>query len=383
MIDKTVLPLLKHTSPVFEFGDVIRIGGFGEATEIADPDRTVRHLLALLDGTRTPADLHRELAADHPDVSLQDIETVLAQFDDAGFLLDARQTPDGLLDDYDQNRWQRNINFFGSYARLADNKYLPQQRLRDCKVTLLGLGGLGTHLLMDMAALGIGHMRVVEFDRVELSNLNRQILYAEADLGRPKIELAVERVRQFSPRLDIEAIPQRLGSAADVMAAADGSDILICVADRPKMEILHWVNEAVVRAGIPLLTGGLDTQRCTYYTVIPGTTGCVECWRQQVHSDDSFSDDLLSRQRELQIGGNNAAFVPLVTVTTGLILGELVRLVTGLAPPIAAGRVIQVRFIDYATTEVERWERRPDCPVCSTASPAPTGRSDAVLSIAD
>lgn len=147
----------------------------------------------------------------------------------------------------------------------------------------------------------------------------------------------------------------------------------MCVADRPKMEIIRWVNEAVVRANLPLVSGGLDTQRCIYYTVIPGQTGCIECWREHVRRNDPASDELLDRKRELQIGGDNAAFVPLVTVTTGLLLGELVRLVTGVAPPVAAGRLIQVRFSDYETTEAERWERLPDCPVCSTPGPRLAG----------
>jgi molybdopterin/thiamine biosynthesis adenylyltransferase len=364
-----VKPLVKHSSIIHPFDGVVYVDNSGVALEIADPDGAVHRLLTLLDGTRTVPEVHRDLVVDHSRVTLADVEAAITTFDQAEFLLDASYTPDGMLDEYELSRWERNINFFGAYARLADNKYLPQRKLADCRVTLLGLGGLGSHLLLDMAALGIGHIRIVDFDRVELSNLNRQILYSEVDVGQPKIERAEDRVRQFTSQLDLETMSRRLSSADDVLEAADGADILISAADRPKTEIMGWVNEAIVQHNIPMITGGLDTRRCLYYSVIPGQTGCIECWRQQVRRDDPVSDRLLDNRRAHQISGDKAAFVPLVAMSTALILGELVRLVTGLAPPLAAGRLMHARFDDYQIRVAETWERLPDCPVCGSLAP--------------
>ncbi|MET9469543.1 ThiF family adenylyltransferase [Streptomyces sp. NPDC006544] len=365
-------PQLKHTSPTFGSGETIFIGGYGEVTEIADPTGAVRRLLALLDGTRTTEQVHRELSADFPEVTRQDVDEALTQFDEARFLLDDQQTADGVLEAHELKRWERNINFFGSFARMDDNKYDLQRRLRDCRVTLLGLGGLGSHILLDMAAMGVGHVRAVEFDRVELSNLNRQILYREEDIGKEKLHLAVDRVKQFNPHIDIEPVDLRISSVEDVTRVLEDADVCISVADRPKMEIANWVNEACVRAGVPLITGGLETQRAVYYTMLPGTTGCIECWRRQTFASDEVSGQLLQEKRDRQIGGDNAAFCPLVTMTTGFLIGELTRLVTGIAPPVAAGRLMELRFADYAMGESERWERQSDCPVCG-----PTAGADA------
>lgn len=159
-----------------------------------------------------------------------------------------------------------------------------------------------------------------------------------------------------------------ISSPQDVVDIATGVDLVVCVADRPKMEIMHWVNEGCVRTGTPLVTGGLETQRAVHYTMIPGTTGCVECWRRQVLRDDPLSGTLLTDKRERGISGDNAAFGPLVTMTTGLLLGEVVRLITGVVPPVAAGRMMQLRFDDYAYSEAERWQRDPDCPLCGPAN---------------
>jgi molybdopterin/thiamine biosynthesis adenylyltransferase len=369
-MDPNVLPQLKSTSPVYGTSTLIQIEGHGQVTEIEDQTGRIRRLLELLTGTRTVSEIWQELQRDYPDVSLGDVTTAISQFDEAGFLLNGAHRPDGILDEYEQERWLRNLNFFGSYANLSQNKYELQRRLRDCRVTLLGVGGLGSHLLLDMAAMGVGHIRAVDFDRVELSNLNRQILYRDGDIGSEKLALAVSRVREFNPRVDIEPIQLRLSSVEDVRGVADGADLLISAADRPKMEILNWVNAACVQAGVPLVTGGLDTQRSCHITIIPGVTGCIECWRLQVAATDPASTRLLQEKRDLQITGDRAAFNPLVTMTTGLILGELTRLITGIAPPIAAGRMMQLLFDDYKLTEAERWERRPDCSVCGSVTVA-------------
>lgn len=360
----TVLPKLKHMAPLFTAGDMLYVGGYGQAAEIPDADGAIRRLLELLDGTRTAEQAHADLAAGFPHVTLADVHDAISTFDEAGFLLNGATSSEGTLTDYELGRWERNVNFFGSYCRLADNQYEWQRKLLECRVTLLGLGGLGCHLLLDMAAMGIGYVRVVEFDRVELSNLNRQILYRDSDIGQPKIDIATSRVQEFNPRIQIDKVPKRIQSTQDVLEALNGADVVISVADRPKMEISHWVNEGCVRAAVPLITGGLDTQRALYFTVIPGETGCVECWRSQVFETDTVSSTLLEQRRERQIGGDNAAFTPLVTLTTGFLLAELVRVVTRLAPPVAAGRLIQYRFDDSSLQEYERWERLPNCSIC-------------------
>jgi molybdopterin/thiamine biosynthesis adenylyltransferase len=371
MYDDNVKPLLKHSSVIHPFPGVVYLDNSGVAVEIADPDGSVHALLTLLDGTRTAPEIHRDLVRDHPAVTAGEVAAAIEQFDEAGFLLDGRHTADGILSDYEFGRWERNVNFFGSYSRMSDNRYATQRKLTDLRVTLLGLGGLGSHLLLDLAAIGVGHIRIVDFDKVELSNLNRQILYNEADVGKPKIECAERRVREFSSHLDLETMECRLSGADDVYKAAEGADILLSSADRPKAEIMSWVNEGIVRRNIPMITGGLDTQRCLYYSVIPGVTGCIECWRRQVRRDDPVSDRMLSRRRSENVAGDKGAFVPMVVLVTGFVISELVRIVTGIAPPMSAGKLTHGRFSDYDMTIAESWDRDPDCPVCGGVTEPP------------
>jgi molybdopterin/thiamine biosynthesis adenylyltransferase len=360
-------PKKKSTVPIFRLKDNLYIGGSGYASEVSDPTNCIEYLFQLMDGNYTVAHLYDLIQRKYPKVTYEELTNAIEQFDTAGFIENGAFEPEKLLDEYELARWARNINFLGSFANSQVNKYELQHRLKTARIALLGLGGLGSHLVYDLAAMGCYDIRAVEFDRVEISNLNRQILYNEADVGRLKAEVAAERIQAFSPRLKLDLVPMRLSSTEDVMQIIRDREYVFCVADRPKMKILEWVNEACVRQQAKLIVGGLDTQRALYWSVIPGTTGCAECWHHQTVQQDSISAGLIAEKRRLDIRGDNAAFVPLVSLVAGLMLAEFVRMVTGIAPPVAAGRLIEIHFDSMEMREAERWEKVADCPVCQVA----------------
>jgi len=337
--------------------------------EIDDPDGCIRRLLTLIDGSRTVGEIEQEFRADNPSSQL-DVAEVLSDLDDAGVLIDGSE-PVG-LDPYHLERWKRNIGFFETYASLSRSKYTMQEQLRDCKVTLLGLGGIGSHLAFDLLGLGIQDLRVVDFDKVELSNLNRQILYTEAEIGQPKVEIAVRRLSSYYPGAKIDAVERKLSSAEDFHDMVAGRDFTICVIDRPKLDVHRWINEASVRAGVPYVVGGVETQRAITFMVVPGVTGCAECWRLSAADDEQtrgLREQMGQRHGQPGVGPDAAAFGPLVTTVTAMLATELVRFVTGIAPPVSAGRLMEIRFGDFMLREAEQWSRLPGCPVCKDFAP--------------
>lgn len=119
------------------------------------------------------------------------------------------------------------------YARhlsLSEIGEAGQRRLRDSAVLVVGAGGLGSPCLLYLAAAGVGRLGLIDFDEVDLSNLQRQILYGEADLGTPKAQAAAQRLRDLNPQITIEAHNARLSAdnALDLLARydviVDGSD---------------------------------------------------------------------------------------------------------------------------------------------------------------
>jgi len=181
-------PKLKGTNPVYEYGDQVLISQCGSLLKIEDPDGDVRALLALLDGTRTAEQIAEEFRTVR-DGSHFAVPEALIQLNQAGVIEDATATTS--LDTYGLERWKRNLGFFETYADLSKNKYTMQERLIERRVGMMGCGGVGSHVSLDLLGLGVGDLKVLDCDKVELSNLNRQILYTESDIGERKVDLGV------------------------------------------------------------------------------------------------------------------------------------------------------------------------------------------------
>jgi molybdopterin/thiamine biosynthesis adenylyltransferase len=362
-------PKLKSTNPAYDIEGSVWVPQCGATFEIEDTDGDVRELLALLDGSRTVPEVLGAFQQQRPG-STFDVSAAIGQLDENGLLEDAAAPT--TMDSYELERWKRNLGFFETYATMSTNKYAMQEQLKNAKVALLGCGGVGSHVAFDVLGLGVAAQMVVDFDKVELSNLNRQILYTEGDVGQRKLEIAVRRLRDYNPNANINGIERKLTSVEDVEQVVAGRDFVFCAVDRPKMQVVQWVNEACVRQGVPFVGGGVETQRSVLYLINPGVTGCMECWRR-ANADTEHDHALRDRMAELHtdggVGPDLAAFGPMVTILTMLMVTEFVRFITGIAEPIAAGRLVENHFADLVTRESERWDRLPDCPVCKGVEP--------------
>ena len=112
------------------------------------------------------------------------------------------------------------VRRYGRHLVIPEVGVEGQERLKASRVLLVGAGGLGSPLALYLAAAGVGRLGLVEFDEVDESNLQRQVLYGESDVGRPKLEVAVERLREINPHIRVEAHATRIDSsnALDLMA---------------------------------------------------------------------------------------------------------------------------------------------------------------------
>jgi molybdopterin/thiamine biosynthesis adenylyltransferase len=140
---------------------------------------------------------------------------------------------------------------------------------------VIGAGGLGGPALLGLAAAGVGRLVLVEDDAVETSNLARQPLFAEADVGRRKAAAAAERLRALHPALRIEAHDRRFDAA---VAAALAGDADVVVDGSDNFETKFLANDAAVAARRPLVHGGVLRSTAQLLTVVPGGLGgCLRC----------------------------------------------------------------------------------------------------------
>jgi molybdopterin/thiamine biosynthesis adenylyltransferase len=365
--------MTKPTIPYFASDGSVHFRLTGTLTSIEDPKGQVLALLELLDGQRDLDAIWRDLNARYPDVSPEDVREAIADLDESGFVQDGSDVGSDFGADARQ-RYARNLAFFETYASSAISKYEFQRRIGATKVAVLGVGGVGSHILIDLVAIGFTDIRIVDFDSVELSNLNRQILYGEASIGQPKVQVAADRARAMNSAVKLDVENTKLLSADDVYRVVYDRDIVIGSVDGPKMQIVHWLNAGCVRAGAALMSGGVDTQRSLLYTVVPGISGCVACWYRNVRTNDSTTRMVQDAKYEHEASGEKfaedaAAFNGLVVLLNAHMVGETIRLATRISPPLSVGRLLDMSFHDPRLRVAETFVRSGDCEVCRDASP--------------
>jgi len=147
------------------------------------------------------------------------------------------------------------------YERYSRHLLLPQigecgqRRLQKASVLILGAGGLGAPAAFYLAAAGVGHLRIVDFDLVERSNLQRQIIHSEAAIGMPKVQSAKERLQALNPHISIQAIAQRVTSAT-IDAVLENVDVVLDGSDN--FPLRYLLNDACIKHQKPMVYAAIE-----------------------------------------------------------------------------------------------------------------------------
>lgn len=349
-------PRLKRTIEEIEVpdGDLILLRPSAEADiRINQPSEEERRLLSAFDGTRTVEQLQAEFGAEKVDELISQLGELEAIEDAAD---EERLAPAELA------RFDRQLRYFSDVASGGLTAAECQERLRAAKIAVLGVGGLGSWGAQALACCGIGEMWLIDGDEVEISNLNRQILFAETDLGRPKVEVAAERLRAFDSTCRITATKQRLESEAEIAEFVAGSDVVIDAADWPVHDIERWCNAACFEAGIPYITMSHFPPIARVGPLyVPGETGCFVCQEIAYRRDFPLFDVVFEHRRAKPSPA--ATLGPACGLIGGQIGLDVMHLLTGLSRPSTHG----VGYLyDLRTMEVkyDPVVPEPDCPIC-------------------
>jgi molybdopterin/thiamine biosynthesis adenylyltransferase len=169
------------------------------------------------------------------------------------------------LDEYDLARYGRQIMLFGEEG---------QRRLKATRLFVGGAGGLGSPVCMYLAVAGIGQLRIVDFDKAELSNLNRQVLHWDEDIGRLKAESAQEKLRRINPSIEIEALSERIDESNVESLVGEADGIVDCMDNFPTRYLL---NKAAIRRRIPFFHAAIYGLEARVSTFVPGQSACFRC----------------------------------------------------------------------------------------------------------
>jgi bacteriocin biosynthesis cyclodehydratase domain-containing protein len=349
-------PRIKRTTEEIETpdGDVYLLRPSAENDiRIEQPDAEERRLLAAVDGKRTVDELRAEFG-------IKEVDDLIAQLQELEVVEDA--TDDELLAPGELERFDRQLRYFSDVGTSEIKPSECQERLREAKVAVLGVGGLGGWAAWALACCGIGEMWLIDGDRVEISNLNRQILYTEADIGLLKVECAAARLSAFNSGARITATPRRLESEAEIAEFIAGSDVVIDAADWPAHDIERWCNAACFKAGIPYITMSHFPPIARVGPLyVPGKTGCFVCQEIGYRREYPLFDIAVEQRRAKPSPA--ATLGPACGMIGGQVGMETLHLLTGLSRPSTQG---VAHIYDLRTMEVKREPvvPEPECPIC-------------------
>jgi molybdopterin/thiamine biosynthesis adenylyltransferase len=347
-------------------GNRIRIGGvsYGTAAEITDRAGWVWTLLQSMDGTRSPAGLVDEVARQHPGESRHEVRQGLDQLIEAGYVEDAGAPDPAGLTERDKQRHERARGYY-RWLDLTPRRtsWEPQARLRQARVTVIGIGGTGGAAALALAAAGVGRLHCVDPDIVELSNLSRQVIYAEPDIGRPKAEAAVARLRALNTDIKVSGERLLVESVTHVRRLAEDCDVLLLTADQPP-EVREWANQACLDVRRPWVDAGYHGPLVQVGHYVPGTGACRQClfgvsWQELTDLGMNFSD----APRRWEAVGAATAAVP-AGISGYLSAHRVISLLTGV-PPAAPGRIEAVNLAALDAPFTLTRPPQPDCPACA------------------
>ncbi|MET9685204.1 HesA/MoeB/ThiF family protein [Streptomyces coeruleorubidus] len=357
----------------------VRVGSviYGIGVEIADPQGWVWSLVQAMDGSRGPEAIVDEVLSKHADLTDEDIQQAMADLLDAGFVEDVGvKVP---LPEREQIRYSRGVpllRWMDREPRLSP--WHAQLRLREARVLLIGIGGTGGYAAQSLVASGVGHLHCVDADVVELSNLNRQPLFRESDLGRPKVEAALETLRALNSDVCITGECREVQEPKDLADLIVGGertttntdspdnrryDLLVMAADQPT-DIRRWTNRACLAARLPWVDAGYRGPLVTVGVYVPGQGACYECLRT---AEIERRDLRIAPGQDEEVASPRMPWNPATAVTAGLsgiFLGHAaISLLTGI-PAVDPGLCFGVNLMVPGDPVLLHSPRRLDCPAC-------------------
>ena len=350
-------PRLKTTTEVFTSpeGDLCLLRPSADADLVLEgAGARARELVGRLDGRTRRAELESEFGGGVVG-ELLDLLEGEELVEDAGAY--------DSLSAAELGRYDRQLRYFADLAPSGVSAPDCQRRLREAHVVVLGVGGLGTWSALSLACCGVGRLSLYDGDSVELSNLNRQVLFSEADVGGPKAPAAASVLRRFNPGVAVDAFARTLASEEEIAGVVRGASLVVDAADRPAHDIERWVNSACFAERVPYITMSHFPPFARVGPLyVPGETGCFNCQERAYRASYELYDHIVDQRRGSPSPA--ATLGPVCAFVGGQVALEAVHQLTGLCEPASKG---SVRVFDTRTLELsyEAVPRDPACEVCS------------------
>jgi adenylyltransferase/sulfurtransferase len=256
----------------------------------------------------------------------------------------------------------KELDRFSRQVMLEEIGYNGQLKLKNAKVCVVGTGGLGNPITSRLAAMGIGTLRIVDRDVIELSNLHRQTMFDEDDVGQVKVEVAEKKLQKLNPDCKIEALAVSVNDYT-ALEVVEGCDVVIDALD--SVNARYALNKACVKFGIPFVTGAAVGVSGQAFTVLPKQSACYFCMFPELDEDTMPTCSI------------EGVHPSILSIVGGIEVAEAVKIIIGKKPSLSE-RILHVDLenLDFNSTRTFRAE---ECPVCGTGKLEVIAKEELIL----
>ena len=224
-----------------------------------------------------------------------------------------------------------------------------QEKLARARVLVIGLGGLGSPVALYLAAAGVGQLVLVDFDKVDLSNLQRQIIHTMADIDRLKVDSARDAIQALNPLVNVTAIARALDET-ELLEQARQADVVIDASDNISTRMA--INLACVKAGTPLVSGAAIRFEAQVMVVRPDQPQ-APCYRCLYRNEDELAETC----------AQSGVISPLLGIVGSMQAVEAMKLIIGIGETLS-GRLLLLDALQMEWHSVQI-RKNSNCPVCA------------------
>jgi len=244
---------------------------------------------------------------------------------------------------------KKDLDKFSRQVMLEEIGYNGQLKLKNSKVCVVGTGGLGHPIITRLATMGIGNLRIIDRDVIELSNLHRQTMFDEDDVGQVKVEVAAKKLKKLNPDCNIEALAISVNDYT-ALEVVEGCDVVIDALD--SVNARYALNNACVKSNIPFVTGAAVGVSGQAFTVLPKESACYFCMFPELDEDTMPTCSI------------EGVHPSILSIVGGIEVAEAVKIIIGKKPSLSEKILhIDLENLDFNNTRTFRAE---ECPICGT-----------------
>ena len=243
----------------------------------------------------------------------------------------------------------KELDRYSRQVMLDEIGYQGQLKLKNAKVCVVGTGGLGNPITTRLVAMGIGTLRIVDRDVIELSNLHRQTMFTEDDVGQVKVEVAAKKLQKLNPDCKIEALAISVNDYT-ALEVIEECDVVIDALD--SVNARYALNKACVKSNIPFVTGAAVGVSGQVFTILPKQSACYYCMFPALDEDTMPTCSI------------EGVHPSILSIVGGIEVAEAIKIIIGKKPSLSE-RILHIDLenLDFNSTKTFRAD---ECPICGT-----------------